>query len=63
MILRRSESVFESNDSDCLAFPHISKIEDPPIGFGYFGRSQNQDVWNDPDIKQAFAHAHYDESV
>ena len=28
-------------------FPHISKIEDPPISFADVERQQYQDVWND----------------
>ena len=42
-----SESAFATADFDCREFPHISKVEDPPISFVDVERSQYQDVWND----------------
>ena len=47
-----SESAFASADSDDRDFPHISKIEDPPISFADIGRSQYHDVWNDSDYAE-----------
>ena len=47
-----SESAFAAADVDCSEFPHINKIEDPPISFADVERSQSQDVWNDSDYAE-----------
>ena len=47
-----SEIAFTTADFDCSEFPHISKIEDPPISFANAERSQYQDVWNDSDYAE-----------
>ena len=47
-----SESAFASADFDCSEFPHISKIEDPPISFAGVECSQYRNVWNDSDFAE-----------
>ena len=44
-----SESAFAAAGVGCSKFPHVSKVEDPPMSFADVERSQYQDVWNDPD--------------
>ena len=44
-----SESAFAAAGVGCSKFPHVSKIEDPPMRFADVERSQYQDVWNDSD--------------
>ena len=47
-----SESAFAAADVGCSKFPHVSKIEDPPISFAEVELSQYQDVWNDSDYAE-----------
>ena len=47
-----SESAFATADFDCSNFPHISKIEDPPISSADVERSEYQDGWNDCDYAE-----------
>ena len=47
-----SESAFAAAGVGCSKFPHISKIEDPPMSFADIEPSQYQDVWNDPDYAE-----------
>ena len=47
-----SESAFAAAAFDCSEFPHINKIEDPPISFTDIGRSQYLEVWNDSDYAE-----------
>ena len=44
-----SESAFAAAGVGCSKFPHVSKIEDPPMSFADVERSQHQDAWNDSD--------------
>ena len=39
-----SESAFAAVDVGCSEFPHVSKIEDPPMSFADVEHSQYQDV-------------------
>ena len=47
-----SESAFAAAGVGCNKFPHVSKIEDPPMSFADVERSQYQDVWNDSDYAE-----------
>ena len=47
-----SKSAFAAADVDCSKFPHVSKIQDPPMSFADVERSQYQDVWNDSDYAE-----------
>ena len=47
-----SKSAFAAADIDCSKFPHVRKIEDPPMSFADVERSQYQDVWNDSDYAE-----------
>ena len=47
-----SESAFAAAGVGCSKFSHISKIEDPPMGFADVERSQYSDVWNDSDYAE-----------
>ena len=46
------ESAFAAAGVGCSKFPHVSKIEDPPMSFADVERSQYQDVWNDSDYAE-----------
>ena len=47
-----SESAFAAADVGCSEFPHVSKMEDPPMSFADVECSQYQDVWNDSDYAE-----------
>ena len=47
-----SESTFAAADVGCSTFPHVKKIEDPPMSFADVERSQYQGVWNDSDYAE-----------
>ena len=47
-----SESAFSSAVFDGREFPHISKINDPPISLAEVERSEYQGVWNDSDYAE-----------
>ena len=47
-----SEIAFMAAGFDCSEFPHINKIEDPPISFADVKRPQYQEVWNDSDYAE-----------
>ena len=47
-----SEGAFAAADVGCSKFPHVSKIEGPPMRFADVERSQYEDVWNDSDYAE-----------
>ena len=47
-----SEGAFAAAGVGCSKFPHVSKIEDPPMSFADVERSQYQDVWDDSDYSE-----------
>ena len=47
-----SGSAFAAAGVGFSKFPHVSKIEDPPMSFADVERSQYQDVWNGSDYAE-----------